>query len=102
MTGRRLNHTFRDNSLASFFSPRTMFAAWGLFPLYGALTFALAGGSYFVLHTAGGPELGWTAQERVPGYEGYANNRLQPYQSTKMYSPHKGEFFTEHWNKLVR
>ena len=91
--------TFRDNSLAKFFTVRKMAGSWGLLPLYGMMTFAVGGAAYFALHTAGGPELAWQPSERSHvGYGGYANNNLKREQTTKLYNPNGR--FSERWNKF--
>ncbi len=89
--------TFRDASLKAFFKPGKI--PWGIYPLVGMMTFALSGMTYFIAHTAGGPELAWTKQERKPFYEGYANNNLERDSTTKIYSPNGR--FSGRWNKLT-
>lgn len=95
-----LRSTFHESkSLRAFFQPRNLARSWGLAPLYIMMTGALGMASYFVVHTAGGPEIAWTPKERQPGYVGYANNNLRREQTTKIYSPNGR--FSERWNKFV-
>ena len=92
--------TFHDStSLKAFFRPQNFAKSWGLAPLYGMMAGALGMAAYFVVHTAGGPELAWTPKERLPGYVGYANNNLKREQTTKIYNPNGR--FSERWNKFV-
>ena len=92
--------TFNDQSLKSFFAPKKLAACWGLAPLYGMMAFAVGGAIYFAVHTAGGPEIAWTREERSkPAYGGYSNNSLQREQTSKIYNPNGR--FSERWNKFI-
>jgi NADH-ubiquinone reductase complex 1 MLRQ subunit len=87
------------HSLRYFFQLRKV--PFGIYPLVGMMAFALTGGSYFVIHTAGNPELEWNPQNRKHGFEGYQNNSLKRNQTTKIYTPNKDGSFTERFNKFV-
>ncbi len=91
--------TFHDTSLRKFFSYKQFAGSWGLLPLYGMMAGGLTMAGYFILHTAGGPEIAWTPKERLPYYEGYANNKLKREQTTKIYNPNGR--FSERWNKFI-
>ena len=94
-----IRNTFHDTSLKKFFSFRKFSSAWGLLPLYAMMAGGLTMAGYFALHTAGGPEIAWTSKERLPNFEGYANNKLKREQTTKIYNPNGR--FSERWNKFL-
>jgi hypothetical protein len=91
--------TFHDNSLRQFFRSRNI--PFGIYPLIGMMAFALSGGTYFIAHTAGNPELEWNPANRKNGFQDYKYNSLKRNQTTKIYSPNKDGPFTERFNKFV-
>lgn len=75
--------TFRDQSLKSLFSIKKM--PYGIYPIAGAITFALSGMTYVAYKSLFGPEIGLTKHERQPFYVNYRNNANKD-KSTKLYN----------------
>jgi hypothetical protein len=87
----------QDKSLRKFFQFKKI--PYGIYPLFGMMTFALCGGLYFMIHTAGNPELEWNKNNRKLGIQYHDNYKLLSHQTTKIYAP-TSSTFTEKVNRF--
>ena len=89
--------SFRDNSLTQFFNPRRI--PRYIYPLVTVVVSANVGAAWFLLYTAGKPEVEWH-RDKIK-HSQYSNTDIEQDQTTKLYNPWSGKRFKERLNQFT-